>query len=106
MSVIPSLGPTLHEEDEDILPVEDKDKGIFEEKEDAGRGEGFGAVDGQSLGARVEEAGIATSADFDLVADQMMTLSDSDAVEILLDSISVHRGELDRRKTDADHRCR
>ena len=54
------------------------------------------AEDRHALSAQAEAAGIATEADFDLVVDQMMTLSAESAMEILLDVITVHEGECTR----------
>ena len=98
MSALPTLGAELHAatDIDDIQPIDDDMKeDVEDEKVEHPQGDqpALHPDERRALGARAEEAGIAVAADFELVAEQMMTLSDEDAVDILLESIEVHEGE-------------
>ena len=47
----------------------------------------------RALCYRAEQEGIALQADFDKIVDEMMGLTDTQAVELLLEAIDIHRGE-------------
>ena len=90
------MSTTLEYEDrleDDILPVDEGEKDLPTIKEDVQDGSPLRPEERKSYNDRAEEAGIALSSDFDYVVEQMTTLTDEEAVNILLDVIDVHRGE-------------
>ena len=83
--------PTLSDGN-DIVPADEKDEQYMDEK--VTRSLPITEEERHAISDRAERQGIALATDFDHVVDEMMTLTDDQAVELLLEAMDIHDGEL------------